>query len=54
MPKNAAAQSYGALKLTSFPGWLVTKILKLVNMKNFDTIGKSIKKHDQKLRENYA
>ena len=43
MPKNAPVQNYGVLKLASFPGWLVTKILKSANMKNFDTIGKSIK-----------
>ena len=43
MPKNAPVQNYETLKLTSFPGCPVTKISKSTNMKNFDTVGKSIK-----------
>ena len=39
MPKNEPVQSYGVLKLASFSGWLVTKILKAANMENFDNIG---------------
>ena len=43
MPKNVPVQNYGVLKLTSFPGCPVTKTSKSANMKNFDTVGKSIK-----------
>ena len=43
MPKNVPVQNYEALKLALFPGCPVIKILKLANMKNFDTAGKSIK-----------
>ena len=43
MPKNVPVQSYEALKLPSFPGCPVTKISQLTNIKNFDTVGKSIK-----------
>ena len=43
MPKNAPVQNYEALKLASFPGCPATKISKSANMKNFDTVGKSIK-----------
>ena len=43
MSSNSSAQSYGAFKLASFQEWLVTKISKSANMKNFDTVGKSIK-----------
>ena len=39
MLKNTPVQSYGALKLASFPGWPVTKISKSANMENFDTVG---------------
>ena len=44
MPKNSLVQSYGALKLASFPGQSVTKILNSATMKIFDTVEKSIKK----------
>ena len=37
------ASVYGALKLTSFPGWPVTKLFKSENIGNFDIVGKSIK-----------
>ena len=43
MPKNVPVQNYEALKLASFPGCPVTKILKAANMKKLDTVGKSIK-----------
>ena len=43
MPKNVPVQNYEALKLASFPGCPVTKILKSANMKKRDTVGKSIK-----------
>ena len=49
MPKNVPAQSYEVFKLVSFPAWPVTKISKSANMKNLDTIGKSIR--DQKRKE---
>ena len=47
MPKNAPIQSCGALKLASFPGWPVTKIWKLANLKDFDTI-KNVTKNAEK------
>ena len=43
MPKNLPAQNYDKLKLMPFTGCPVTKISKSKNMKNFDTVGKSIK-----------
>ena len=52
MPKNAPAQSYGAVKLACFPGWPVTKISKSANMKNLDTIGKSTKNANKLIPKN--
>ena len=43
MSKKVYVQSYGTLKVASFPGCLVTKISTLANMKYFVAIGKSIK-----------
>ena len=43
MPKNALVQSYGTLNLALSPRWQVAKISKSANMKNFDTVGKSIR-----------
>ena len=43
VPKNVLVQNYEASTLASFPGCPATKILKSANMKNFDTVGKSIK-----------
>ena len=43
MPKNAPLQNYEALIVASFLGCPATKTSKLANMKNFDTVGKSIK-----------
>ena len=52
MPKNVTAQSYEAHKLVSFPAWLVTKIWKSANMKNFDVNGKTFR--DQKRQETHT
>ena len=43
MPKNSPVENYEVLKLISFTGCPVTKISKSGNMKNFDTVGKSVK-----------
>ena len=51
-PKNVHVQSYETFKLVSFPAWPISKILKSVNMKNFDIIGKSIR--DQNCKETHA
>ena len=43
MPKNVPVQNYEALKSASLLGRPATKISKSANIKNFDTVGKSIK-----------